>query len=417
MNLVVKSSGLSGNISAVSSKSYAHRALICAALADKPSKIRCDTLSNDILATVNCLNGLGAEINYSDKVLTVNPIDISKAKQEIDCGESGSTLRFILPIIGALGLSIKIIMHGRLPERPLSPLYEQMQKNGCEFKKADNYLIVKGKLKAADYEIEGNISSQFVTGLLFSLPLIEGKSRIIIKNKFESYSYVLMTLSVLKDYGINYRFENNVFELIDSEYHSNDTVVEGDWSNAAFWLCAGALSKSGVTVSNLNFNSPQGDKKIIDILREFGAEVSVNKDIATVKHSNLHGIKVDASDIPDLVPIICAVACNADGETVITNAERLRIKESDRIKSVVEMITKLGGKIKETADGMIVTGNLILGGEVNSCNDHRIAMTAAVLSSIAEKPIKIIQAEAVNKSYPHFFDDFKILKGSLLEVK
>lgn len=417
MNLVVKSSGLSGSISAISSKSYAHRALICAALADKSSKIRCDTLSNDILATVNCLNGLGAEIYYSDKVFTVNPIDISKAKQEIDCGESGSTLRFILPIIGALGLSIKIIMHGRLPERPLSPLYEQMQKNGCEFEKADNYLIVKGKLKAADYEIEGNISSQFVTGLLFSLPLIEGKSRIIIKNKFESYSYVLMTLSVLKDYGINYRFENNVFELIDSKYHSNDTVVEGDWSNAAFWLCAGALSKSGVTVSNLNFNSPQGDKKIIDILREFGAEVSVKKDIATVKHSNLCGIKVDASDIPDLVPIICAVACNADGETVITNAERLRIKESDRIKSVVEMITNLGGKIKETADGMIVTGNLILGGEVNSCNDHRIAMTAAVLSSIAEKPIKIIQAEAVNKSYPHFFDDFKILKGSLLEVK
>ncbi|MGN0172806.1 MAG: 3-phosphoshikimate 1-carboxyvinyltransferase, partial [Acutalibacteraceae bacterium] len=163
--------------------------------------------------------------------------------------------------------------------------------------------------------------------------------------------------------------------------------------------------------------SPQGDKKIIDILREFGAEVSVKKDIATVKHSNLHGIKVDASDIPDLVPIICAVACNADGETVITNAERLRIKESDRIKSVVEMITNLGGKIKETADGMIVTGNLILGGEVNSCNDHRIAMTAAVLSSIAKNPIKIIQAEAVNKSYPHFFDDFKILKGSLLEVK
>ncbi|MGN0173951.1 MAG: 3-phosphoshikimate 1-carboxyvinyltransferase, partial [Acutalibacteraceae bacterium] len=256
MNLVVKSSGLSGSISAISSKSYAHRALICAALADKSSKIRCDTLSNDILATVNCLNGLGAEIYYSDKVFTVNPIDISKAKQEIDCGESGSTLRFILPIIGALGLSIKIIMHGRLPERPLSPLYEQMQKNGCEFEKADNYLIVKGKLKAADYEIEGNISSQFVTGLLFSLPLIEGKSRIIIKNKFESYSYVLMTLSVLKDYGINYRFENNVFELIDSKYHSNDTVVEGDWSNAAFWLCAGALSKSGVTVSNLNFNSP-----------------------------------------------------------------------------------------------------------------------------------------------------------------
>lgn len=415
MNLKVYPSTLNGEVSAISSKSYAHRALICAALANSPSKIKCDNLSDDINATVNCLNGIGAEIKYSDKTFFVKPIDVSKAKKEIDCGESGSTLRFILPIIGALGLKVKIIMHGRLPQRPLSPLYEQMQKNGCFFEKKDNYIIVSGKLKSADYEIEGNISSQFVTGLLFSLPLIKGKSKIVIKNKFESYSYVLMTLAVLKDFGIEYSFENNEFLLTKFNYHASNCVVEGDWSNAAFWLCAGALSKQGIKVTNLNFNSTQGDKKIIDILQNFGAEVIINNNSATIKSSNLNGINVDASDIPDLVPIICVVASVANGVTTITNAQRLRIKESDRIKSVVEMINNVGGNIKETADGMVINGSKLNGGVVNSFNDHRIVMSAAILSSVCESTIEIINSQAVNKSYPMFFEDLKKLNGNVKE--
>ena len=416
MNLKVYPSTIKGEISAISSKSYAHRALICAALASSPSKIKCDNLSDDINATVNCLNGIGAEITYKNKEFFVTPIDVSKAKCEIDCGESGSTLRFILPIIGALGLNIKIIMHGRLPQRPLSPLYEQMEQNGCSFEKKDNYIIISGKLKAADYEIEGNISSQFVTGLLFSLPLIKGKSKIVIKNKFESYSYVLMTLAVLKDFGIEYSFENNEFALTKNSYHSNDCTVEGDWSNAAFWLCAGALSEQGIIVTNLNFNSTQGDKKIIDILKDFGADVKVDSNSATIKKSILKGITVNASDIPDLVPIICVVASVASGVTTITNAERLRIKESDRIKSVVEMIKNVGGDIKETADGMIINGCALKGGVVNSFNDHRIVMSAAVLSSVCENFVEIIDSQAVNKSYPMFFEDFKKLNGNVKEA-
>lgn len=416
MNLKVYPSTIKGEVSAISSKSYAHRALICAALASSPSKIKCDNLSDDIEATVNCLNGIGAEITYKNKEFFVKPIDISKAKHEIDCGESGSTLRFMLPIIGALGLNIKITMHGRLPQRPLSPLYEQMEQNGCSFEKKDNYIIIRGKLKAADYEIEGNISSQFVTGLLFSLPLINGKSKIVIKNKFESYSYVLMTLSVLKDFGIEYSFENNEFILTKNSYYSNDCTVEGDWSNAAFWLCAGALSEQGIEVTNLNFNSTQGDKKIIDILKEFGADVKVDSNSATIKKSNLKGIAVNASDIPDLVPIICVVASVANGITTITNAERLRIKESDRIKSVVDMIKNVGGDIKETADGMIINGCALKGGVVNSFNDHRIVMSAAVLSSVCEDLVEIIDSQAVNKSYPMFFEDFKKLNGNVKEA-
>lgn len=416
MNLKVYPSTIKGEISAISSKSYAHRALICAALASSPSKIKCDNLSDDINATVNCLNGIGAEITYKNKEFFVTPIDVSKAKCEIDCGESGSTLRFILPIIGALGLNIKIIMHGRLPQRPLSPLYEQMEQNGCSFEKKDNYIIISGKLKAADYEIEGNISSQFVTGLLFSLPLIKGKSKVVIKNKFESYSYVLMTLAVLKDFGIEYSFENNEFALTKNCYHSNDCTVEGDWSNAAFWLCAGALSEQEIKVTNLNFNSTQGDKKIIDILKDFGADVKVDSNSATIKKSILKGITVNASDIPDLVPIICVVASVANGITTITNAERLRIKESDRIKSVVEMIKNVGGDINETADGMIINGCALKGGVVNSFNDHRIVMSAAVLSSICENLVEIIDSQVVNKSYPMFFEDFKKLNGNVKEA-
>lgn len=415
MNIILENRALSGTIPAISSKSHAHRALICAALADGVSKIKCDNLSKDIEATADCLRGLGADIEYSDKTFTVRSIDITKAKDEIDCGESGSTLRFLLPIIGALGLDVNVKMHGRLPKRPLFPLDREMQKYGCKFIQEGDNLRISGKLEPADYVIEGNISSQFISGLLFAVPMIKGKSRIIIKDKFESYSYVKLTLEVLNNYGIEYKFENNVFELAKENYIFSNSTVEGDWSNAAFWLCAGALSKNGITVENLNFNSVQGDKKIIDILKLFGADVSINSNSATVRPSDLKGITVDASDIPDLVPIIALVACKAQGDTVITNAERLRIKESDRIKTVIEMIKNLGGKAQETSDGMIITGTALKGGTVNSYNDHRIAMTAAISSQICQNQVVILDANAVTKSYPEFFKDFEILNGRIKE--
>lgn len=415
MNITLENTPLGGNISAISSKSYAHRALICAALSDGVSKIKCDNLSKDIEATADCLIGLGADIKYKDKIFTVKPINILNSTKEIDCGESGSTLRFLLPIIGALGLEVVIKMHGRLPQRPLFPLDREMQKYGCEFYQDGDKLQISGKLVPADYVIEGNISSQFISGLLFALPIIKGRSRIIIKDKFESYSYVKLTLEVLKNYGIEYTFENNTFELVKGEYISSDSKVEGDWSNAAFWLCAGALSKSGITVDNLNFKSVHGDKKIIDILKSFGADITVCGNSATVKSSNLKGISVNASDIPDLVPIIALTACKANGNTVITNAERLRIKESDRIKTVIEMINNLGGNAQETPDGMIITGTALKGGIVNSHNDHRIAMTAAVASQICQNNVTIIDANAVTKSYPDFFKDFETLNGKIKE--
>ncbi|MBQ4156070.1 MAG: 3-phosphoshikimate 1-carboxyvinyltransferase [Clostridia bacterium] len=415
MNVIIEKSTLKGKISAISSKSHAHRALICASLSDNESVIRCDNISKDIQATVNCLNDLGADITYLNNNFYVKPIDVSKSKDKIDCGESGSTLRFLLPIICALGLKVSIKTHGRLSQRPLYPLDRELNKNGCVIQVNDDIISVSGKLKASEFLIEGNVSSQFISGLLFALPLIDGKSKIFIKEKFESYSYVLLTLDVLKKYGITYKFENNSFELINSKYNSCDCVIEGDWSNAAFWLCAGAMLNDGLTVENLAINSVQGDKKIIDILSCFGAKIETNGNSVHISKSKFKGIVVDASDIPDLVPIICVLACCVDGNTTITNAQRLRLKESDRIKSVVNMISSFGGIAQETEDGLIISGCKLKGGVVNSYNDHRIAMSAAIASIICEKNIEIIDAESVEKSYPMFYNDFKKLNGKVKE--
>ena len=415
MNVIINKSKLCGTISAISSKSHAHRALICAALSNEVSKIKCDTTSKDIEATVNCLNGLGAKITYQDKAFSVEPIDLTKAQTQIDVGESGSTLRFLIPIICALGLNVKIKMHGRLPQRPLFPLDRELEKNGCKLVRNDDVLSISGKLDANLIEIEGNVSSQFISGLLFALPLLDKECKVVIKEKFESYSYVLLTLDVLKQFGIEYKFENNTFELLSSRYNAKDLIVEGDWSNSAFWLCLGAMLDNGITVKNLAFNSAQGDKKIIDILSQFGAKIEINDNFAKISKGNLNGFEIDASDIPDLMPILCVLACNAKGKTTIKNAQRLRIKESDRIKTVVEMISNLGGKIEETDDGMIVYKSKLKGGIVDSHNDHRIAMSAAIASVLCENEVKILNAESVEKSYPTFYNDFKNLNGNVKE--
>ena len=415
MNVIIEKSELSGSVNAISSKSYAHRALICASLSDKETVIRCDNISKDIEATANCLNDLGANITYNDNCFYVKPIDVNNRKNTIDCGESGSTLRFLLPIICALGLDIKIKTHGRLSQRPLYPLDRELIKNGCKIERIDDEISVSGKLNATNFEIEGNVSSQFISGLLFALPLLKNNPKIIVKDVFESYSYVLLTLEVLKKYGINYKIQNNTFELVDSKYIACDCVVESDWSNASFWLCAGAMLDNGLTVDNLALNSIQGDKKILDILLQFGAKIENKGNSAHISKGNLKGIKVDASDIPDLVPIICVLACCANGKTVIKNAGRLRIKESDRIKSVVEMITSLGGNAKETDDGIVIEGSKLSGGVVNSYNDHRIAMSATIASLVCENQVEIIDAQSVEKSYPSFYNDFIKLGGKVKE--
>lgn len=405
MNVTITPSPLSGGIDGIASKSYAHRALICAALARGESKIRINTSSEDIEATVECLRALGADISVSGDIYTVNPIKEPLKKAEINCRESGSTLRFLLPVICALGTETIVSACGRLPERPLSPLKEELIRMGAGI--SDSFpLCVSGRIGCGDYEIAGNVSSQFVTGLLIALSILCGKSRINLIPPVESRPYIDITLDVLKKFGADIKEENNVFYINGGTLNGREFAVEADWSNAAFWLC------SGVEVRNLNPDSVQGDKAIVSVLSDMGAKITLTENGFTADVSSLHGCRVDASQIPDAVPVIAVAAATADGETVIFNAERLRLKESDRIESTASMLRSLGAEVNVTADGLIIRGRPSLkGGETDSFGDHRIAMAAAVAAQKCENAVTITNAHAVAKSYPAFFEDYNSLGG------
>ncbi len=405
MDIKITPKKISGSIEGIASKSFAHRALICACLAKGNSRIKINTTSDDIEATVDCLRSLGAEIEKCGAFYAVTPIKIIPEKAEINCRESGSTLRFLLPVITALGINCKINASGRLPERPLSPLKEELIRCGAAI--SDSFpLCVSGKISADEFSLQGNISSQFVTGLLMALSYLgEGKIKLI--PPVQSRPYIDITLQVLGKFGADIKEENNVFYINNASLHGCDFAVEGDWSNAAFPLCMGA------EVTGLNPDSVQGDKAITDVLKRMGAVIYINKDSFKADVSSLHGCKIDASDIPDAVPVIAAVAATAEGETVIYNGERLRLKESDRIKTTVSMLRSLGADISETDDGMIINGKKSLsGGDTPSFNDHRIAMAAAVAATRCKGDVIIRQAEAVGKSYPGFFNDYNKLGGN-----
>ncbi len=408
---------LSGTVPAIASKSHAHRLLICAALADRPTKIRCTTTNADIDATAACLTSLGADIRREGEYFNVTPIREVKRGQTIDCGESGSTMRFLLPVVLALDANASLLGHGRLPSRPLSPLYEELIAHGGDIDpQGTNPLGCRNTITAGDYTIDGGVSSQFISGLMFALPLLGRTSRITVTGKAESRPYIDMTLSALRLFGVNVTEpEPNIFDITPSRYTSPGEIrTEGDWSNAAFWLTAGAFSEEGITVTTLNPDSVQGDKRITDILADLGAEVTAAEDSFTVKHTApLRGITIDASDIPDLVPIVSVAAAGAVGTTTITGCGRLRLKESDRIETVSAMIRSLGGEISSTDDTITILGTGSLrGGTADSANDHRIAMAASAAAGICTSPVTVTGAEAVSKSYPDFYNDLIRLGGT-----
>lgn len=405
MDIRITPSLLSGSIEGIASKSVAHRALICACLAKGPSKIKINTTSQDIEATVSCLRGMGAFIEQNGNVYFVEPIKEFPSLARIDCGESGSTLRFLLPVICALGMNAEISGRGRLPERPLSPLKEELIRAGASI--SDEFpLRVSGRITCGEYSIRGNVSSQFVTGLLMALAAAEGESTINLIPPVESRPYIDITLSVLRSFGAEIKEQNNTFYIKGGCLRGSEFAVEADWSNAAFWLC------SGVQVSGLNPDSAQGDKAIIDVLKVMNARIIHSGSCYKANVSELRGAVIDASQIPDAVPVIAAIAASAEGETVIKNAQRLRLKESDRIVSTAQMLRSLGADVKETEDGMIISGKPVLsGGTVDSFNDHRIAMAAAVAAAKCKDEVIITDASAVNKSYPDFYIDYNKLGG------
>ncbi|MBE6771914.1 MAG: 3-phosphoshikimate 1-carboxyvinyltransferase [Ruminococcaceae bacterium] len=402
MDIQITPAPISGSIEGIASKSFAHRALICACLAKGKSQIRINTTSADIEATLNCLRNLGAVIEQEGTLYSVTPIENIPKKASIDCGESGSTIRFLLPVICALGINTEIHGSGRLPERPLSPLKEELIRMGAYI--SDDFpLNVSGRIMAGEFTLRGDVSSQFVTGLLMALAYLGG-GKINLLPPVQSRPYIDITLQVLRTFGADIKEENNTFYINPSPLTGCGFTVEADWSNAAFPLCMGA------EVTGLNPYSTQGDKAIIEVLKRMGAKISGNYKADV---SALHGCRVDAADIPDAVPVIAAIAATAEGETVIFNGERLRIKESDRIQTTCEMLRSLGADITETDDGMIIRGKKSLsGGETLSFHDHRIAMAAAVAAVRCEGDVIIRNAEAVNKSYPAFFKDYNKLGGN-----
>ena len=379
MDLTINPGKLRGTITAIPSKSQAHRLLICAAFSDGPTELICPATNRDIEATCDCLNALGAHITRTDHGYLVMPMGIPPKQAILNCCESGSTLRFMLPIAGALGVDATFQMAGRLPLRPLSPLWEEMERMGCTLSRPTETTIrCQGKLRPGDYVIDGGVSSQFITGLLFALSLIEGQTHLEMAGKIESKPYIHMTRQAMA------RFDA-------PQYHSpGQVLVEGDWSNGAFFLAAKALGNP-VEVLNLDPDSTQGDRAVSELLPRLEENITI-----------------DVSHIPDLVPILSIVAGAKKG-AVFTNIQRLRIKESDRVASTIAMIQSLGGKAESTEDTLTVYGTGYRGGIVDSVNDHRIAMAAAIASTVCTEPVTILGAEAVKKSYPHFWEEFERL--------
>lgn len=412
MKVTINPSALSGTVTAPPSKSAGHRSIICAALSDSPVTVYNCGESDDMTATVNSIQALGSTVKREGTTLYITPAEPNVKNAVLDCNESGSTARFMIPVAVALGVqNATFTGHGRLPQRPFDVLTKTLRENGIECSSDTLPMTVTGKLKSGVFRIPGNISSQYISGLLMALSVVEGRSEIILTSKLESAPYVDITIKELKAFGAFIERTEQGFTVIGKPHLSGtERTVEGDWSQAAFFLAAGAIS-NGVTVKGLDTGTLQGDREIVDLLRRFGADISINGNSVTVKPAPLHGIEIDAGQIPDLVPILAVTAAKADGTTVIKNAERLRIKESDRIKETVSRLCSFGITARETVDGMIIEGGDPIAADITSANDHRIVMAFSILAANSTGTSTINGAEAINKSYPLFFEDFKKIGG------
>lgn len=391
--VVIENSSLVGEVLIPPSKSAAHRAMVCSFLAGGGS-VNPIIPSKDMMAMEQVINSLK---NGSDTA---------------DCIESGNTLRFMIPVAAALGKSVTFVGSGRLPERPNGDYLRLLPEHGvkciCDGKLP---LKIEGQLTSGIYEIAGNISSQYITGLLLALPILEGDSEIVLTTRLQSKPYVDMTIKVMADYGVSVEeTEKGYFVKGNQAYKNLDYTVESDWSQAAFFLAGGVLS-GDVTLKGLDVNSPQGDKEIINVLKRFGADIEIGDGFIRAKKSELKGIEIDVTDIPDTVPALAVTAAFAKGTTVIKGGERLRLKESDRIESVVSNLKRLGVQVEEKPDGMVITGGGARAAQLDGYNDHRIPMAFSIAALCAPGTTVITDAQSINKTYPGFFEDYNSIGG------
>ena len=390
MDVTISPRRLRGELTVIPSKSQAHRLLICAAFSDKPTLLRCSETNRDIEATADCLAALGAGINRTDSGYTVFPVETVPERAVLNCRESGSTLRFLLPVAGALGVDTVFTMEGRLPQRPLSPLWEEMERMGCSLSRptADTVRCT-GKLRPGTYSIDGGVSSQYITGLLLALSLLEGPSVLEITGRVESRPYIELTKAAISLFGGDPEHPG------EQKFHSPGEVsVEGDWSNGAFFLAANELG-SRLKLHGLVADSAQGDRAILEIL-------------PLLRNGNP---RISAADIPDLIPILSIVAACNHG-AVFTDIRRLRMKESDRVASVIAMLEGLGGRAEADENTLTIFPSGLTGGVVDSCNDHRIAMSAAIAATVCTVPVTVLGAQCVSKSYPSFWEEYRRLGGN-----
>ncbi|MFL2132785.1 3-phosphoshikimate 1-carboxyvinyltransferase [Desemzia sp. FAM 24101] len=411
-NLTLTPKKLTGAVTVPPSKSMAHRAVICASLASGRSTIKNIQLSDDIIATIEGMRSFGAVISYDHQTLTIDGAGFGTASQSrtIDCNESGSTLRFLIPLATLFAGETHFVGKGQLGKRPLEPYQELFANQSLPYHLADSknlHLSVKGPLTPGIYEMRGDISSQFITGMLLTLPLLYGDSVLKITTHLESKGYIDLTLSVLRSFGIVVKQDENGQEFRikgNQAYTARQYEVEGDYSQAAFWLSANALGNT-LSVTGLDSSSLQGDRAIIDVLNTLSTGSDESEHI------------IDGAQIPDIIPVVALVASLSKGKTTITNLERLRIKESDRLVATQKELAALGARIEIIEDSLLIEGvsQLAGGQDVWSHKDHRMAMMLAIASTVCLDPIHVKDSDCVKKSYPDFWEIFQQLGGEIHE--
>ena len=415
---------LEGVVSAPPSKAYSHRMLIAASLSNGTSKIFNPLVSDDTQATLEAIKALGAQTELHKNYWTIHGQETLKTPdQPIDCRESGSTLRFMIPVATLAPGPSTFLFGASFERRPVTPLLESLKELGAESiiqRNGSSVMVCGGRLRGGKTSIRGDISSQFISGLLFASPKAKEDTEIAVTTQLESKGYVEMTLEVLVKHGLEGTITPSLSRLwipANQNYVPSDHTVPGDFSSAAFLLAAAAVTSSRVSVNRLEYQTSQGDKAIIDILQDMGASVKIGDDSVEVEGGQLVGVDIDAKDIPDLVPVCAVLACYAKGRSEIYNAKRLRYKESDRLNSIYTELKKMGADIVVNEDGLTINGSHTLKGTtIDPHNDHRIAMSCTVAALGAVGETKIQNVECINKSYPQFFNDLRVLGANVVGI-
>lgn len=395
----IKTDKLQGKVDAISSKSFAHRFLILASVADTDTTIIINEFSNDIMTTIDCLRNLGVEIEINENEVTVHPSFFQKDVSDINVNDSGSTFRFLLPLVSFLSQKTNIQCSGRLQDRPIKELVDQLKLSGLTFSEEKLPFTVDGTFHKIDFEFPGDVSSQYISAIMMIAPLIGG-CEIKLSSKLESTGYIKITQECLKLFGVDSEILlDKVIVKPGALKSPGKIIVEGDWSNAAFFLCANALG-ADIKVENLNVNSVQADRKIVEFLEK----IENNEDYC----------EIDISQTPDLFVILAVVLSQKCDKSVLKNAKRLRLKESDRIQSTYDMLKSFGVNCEIEGDNLVIYKSEMKPAVVNSCDDHRIVMAAAI-ASVITKEVEIKDWQAVSKSYPSFFDELERLGSDVID--